>query len=57
MLRQRQVVSSTAREPREAPGSVTFVATGDTSHRDFVTHAWVDYPIKDLLAGLREYRL
>jgi hypothetical protein len=39
MLRERQVASSNAREPREAPGSVTFVATGDTSHRNFVTHA------------------
>jgi hypothetical protein len=57
LLSERQIAFATAHEPRESPGSVTFVPTGDTSHRDFVTHAWADYPIKDLLAGLREYRL
>ncbi len=31
-------------------GSVVFISTDpDTLHRDFVTKAWVDYPIKDLL--------
>ena len=57
MLSERQIAFATTHEPRESPGSVTFIPAGDTPHRDFVTHAWADYPIKDLLAGMREYRL
>jgi hypothetical protein len=30
-------------------GMVTFLPAGDVSHRDFVTHAWADNPIKDIL--------
>jgi hypothetical protein len=29
---------------------VSFLPAGDISHRDFVTHAWADNPIKDILA-------
>jgi hypothetical protein len=31
---------------------VTFLPTGDISHRDFVTHAWADNPIKDILVRM-----
>jgi len=31
---------------------VTFLPAGDISHRDFVTHAWADNPIKDILARM-----
>ncbi len=35
-------------------GSVTFIETApETEHRDFVTKAWADHPIKDLLQRLR----
>jgi hypothetical protein len=30
-------------------GMVTFLPAGDVSHRDFVTHAWADNPIMDIL--------
>lgn len=41
-------------EPDIAPGSVTFISTNtDTLHRDFVTHAWTEHPIKDLLRRLK----
>ena len=33
-------------------GMVTFLPTGDISHRDFVTHAWADNPIKDILVRM-----
>lgn len=36
------------------PGSVTFLPAGDISHRDFVNHAWADFPIKDILLRLDE---
>jgi len=26
-------------------------------HRDYVTHAWVDYPIKDIVSRLSDYQL
>jgi len=33
-------------------GMVAFLPTGDISHRDFVTHAWADNPIKDILVRM-----
>ena len=36
-------------------GSVTFLPAGPISHRDFVTHAWGDNPVKDILVRLDEY--
>lgn len=41
---------------RLAAGGVAVVPGGDVRHRDLVTHAWVDYPIIDLLQRLPEYR-
>jgi hypothetical protein len=41
---------------RLASGGVAVVPGGDGRHRDLVTHAWVDYPIIDLLKRLPEYR-
>jgi hypothetical protein len=31
---------------------VTFLPAGPISHRDFVNHAWADYPIKDILVRM-----
>jgi hypothetical protein len=36
-------------------GSVTFLPAGPISHRDFVTHAWADLPVKDILVRLEDY--
>jgi hypothetical protein len=33
-------------------GMVAFLPAGDVSHRDFVTHAWADNPIKDILVRM-----
>jgi len=36
---------------------VTFLSTkSNVGHWNFVTHAWADYPLKDLLSRLDEYR-
>jgi hypothetical protein len=43
-------------DARLASGGVAVVPGGDVRHRDLVTHAWVDYPIIDLLKRLPEYR-
>jgi len=34
------------------PGTVAFLSTEGLSHRDFVTLAWTDHPVKDVLARL-----
>jgi hypothetical protein len=41
---------------RLGAGGVAVVPGGAGRHRDLVTHAWVDYPIIDLLQRLPEYR-
>jgi len=39
-----------------APGNVTFVDTGEEIlHNDFVTKAWVDDPLRDVLARIPGY--
>lgn len=62
ILTERQVAYNTTLDPQLQPGSVTIFpgATGSTSrkvtHRDLVTHAWVDNPVADLLRRLRQYK-
>jgi hypothetical protein len=56
VLAERNVPFTTALEPRLLPGSVAFLpAPKDADHRGFLTYAWVDDPLKDLLARLRGY--
>jgi hypothetical protein len=31
-----------------------FLPAGDVSHRDFVTHAWADNPIKNILVRMED---
>jgi len=54
VLVDNQIDFSTSLERRLEPGSVTIFPGGQNlSHRDFVTHAWVDYPIADLLRRMK----
>jgi hypothetical protein len=56
MLADRQIGFSTELEPRLEPGSIAFVAgSKDAAHKDFLIHAWVDDPLKDLLTRLKGY--
>jgi len=48
-LREREITFSTSLQGNLRRGSVTFLATADARHNDFITHAWVDSPIQDLL--------
>jgi hypothetical protein len=52
LLRERSVPYSSALRPGHMSGMVTFLPAGPVSHRDFVTHAWSDNPIKDILARM-----
>jgi hypothetical protein len=57
VLTERQIPFTTALEPRLEPGSVAFLpGAQDAQHKDFLTHAWVDEPLKDLLSRLKGYR-
>ena len=49
LLRKRSVQYSSQLRDSHLQGMVTFLPAGDVSHRDFVTHAWGDNPIKDIL--------
>jgi len=49
LLRKRSVPYSSQLRNSHLQGMVTFLPAGDVSHRDFVTRAWADNPIKDIL--------
>jgi hypothetical protein len=56
MLTERSIAFTTALEPRLEPGSIAFLpAAKGATHRDFLTSAWVDEPLKDLLTRLKGY--
>ncbi len=52
LLRERSVAYSSELRRGHLPGMVTFLPAGPVSHRDFVTHAWADNPIKDVLVRM-----
>ncbi len=54
MLRKRAVPYSAQLRDSHLQGMVTFLPAGDVSHRDFVTHAWADNPIMDILLRMDE---
>jgi len=57
-LRDENVAVSETLSDKLKPGTVAFIA-GDSSeerHRDFVTQAWTNGPIKDVLNRLADYR-
>ena len=52
LLRERAVAYGSDLRRSHLQGMVTFLPAGPVSHRDFVTHAWSDNPIKDILARM-----
>ena len=60
-LTARGIPFSSSLEKYVTKGSITILpgyrADGTPiTHRDFVTHAWADQPISDILRRLREFR-
>ena len=50
MLRQKGIGISDELDGPLRPGSVVFVKTPDgVTHRDYVTHAWTENPVKEVL--------
>lgn len=52
ILTERSVPYSFSLRPNHIRGMVAFLPAGDISHRDFVTRAWTNYPIEDILARM-----
>jgi hypothetical protein len=56
-LNERKIPFDTTMAPRLRPGSLTFLDTGDeASHRNFVTTAWAEQPIADMLRRMDGFR-
>ncbi len=54
LLSERSVPYGSELRRNHLQGKVSFLPAGDVSHRDFVTHAWADNPIKDVLARMND---
>ena len=54
LLSERSVPYGSELRRDHFQGMVSFLPAGDVSHRDFVTHAWADNPIKDVLARMND---
>src|SRR5271154_796202 len=53
MLREKGIAVSEDMDGPLRPGSVVFVETGEgITHRDYVTHAWTQNPVKDVLVKM-----
>jgi hypothetical protein len=56
LLSERSIAFATAMPPGLVPGSLVFVAGPDEiQHKDFLTKAWVDDPLKAVLARIPGY--
>jgi hypothetical protein len=53
-LNERAVPYSSELRRNHLQGMVTFLPAGDVSHRDFVTHAWTDNPVQDILLRMTD---
>ena len=57
MLAEREISVGAELNQTKWKRGVTFLATNpDVKHEDFVTQAWTEYPVKDILRRLDEYR-
>ena len=53
MIRDKGITISNDMDRPLRPGSVVFVKTPDgVTHRDYVTHAWTDRPVREVLAKM-----
>jgi hypothetical protein len=53
LLRQKGIELSDDMDGPLRPGSVVFVRTPDgVTHRDYVTHAWTEHPLKEMLVKM-----
>jgi len=53
-LNERSVPYGSELRRNHLQGMVTFLPAGDVPHRDFVTHAWTDDPVADILLRMND---
>jgi len=53
-LNERAVPYGSELRRNHLQGMVTFLPAGDVPHRDFVTHAWTDNPVQDILLRMND---
>jgi hypothetical protein len=53
-LNERAVPYGSELRRNHLQGMVTFLPAGDVPHRDFVTHAWTDNPVEDILLRMTD---
>jgi hypothetical protein len=53
-LNERSVPYGSELRRNHLQGMVTFLPAGDVPHRDFVTHAWTDNPVEDILLRMTD---
>jgi hypothetical protein len=53
-LNERAVPYGSELRRNHLQGMVTFLPAGDVPHRDFVTHAWADNPVEDILLRMTD---
>ena len=53
-LNERSVPYGSELRRNHLQGMVTFLPAGDVPHRDFVTHAWTDNPVADILLRMTD---
>jgi hypothetical protein len=54
MLRAKGVPVRTELDGPLKPGTVAFLSTDDARHRDYVTLAWTEHPVKDVLLRISQ---
>jgi hypothetical protein len=52
LLNEKSISYSSELRHDHLRGMVAIMPAGAISHRDFVNHAWIDYPIKDILVRM-----
>jgi len=55
LLGDRAVPYSSQLRRSHLQGMVAFLPAGDVSHRDFVTHAWADNPVENVLVRMDDF--
>lgn len=55
VLEQNALATASDLTPKLSKGSIAFLATAEAPHRDFVTRAWTDEPLADVLRRAKAF--
>jgi hypothetical protein len=54
MLREKGIQVQYGLDGPLKPGTIAFLYTGSAAHRDYVTRAWTEHPVRDVLLRIAE---